>query len=343
MVDDSRSVRRAVEASLQPLGFEVELAENGATALARLRAAPYDLVFLDINMPVLDGPGLLRMLRSLGISVRTVLITSGAAKPAIASSIKFGAEEYVSKPFTPQKIREVAARVLGLDLRTLPLYLPRVLLYFTDKDLASRLRDSLPEHVHLDSVALLGDAIELASKSQYDLVLIDAQVQEGADVLRTDQTDAAIMAVSRDPASPPYVFAPEGSVDGVVSSRLDDAVVQDFLYQNFIRPLAFVEAGTIRAAGFKGDPTHLAAYFAQLERVLCARAAREAAVMPDVSIDLRRVPADAGRLAHLIGALCMHLDILGAAPGFTISDEQRAAVGGRPEVATALLLSGPPT
>ena len=342
MVDDSRSVRRMIEASLQPLGFEVEQAENGARALARLKASPYDLVFLDINMPVLDGPGLLRMMRTLGISTHTVLITSGADATTVAASIKFGAEDFISKPFTSERIREVAAKVMGLRLDRLPQWQPRVLLYFTEGTLASQLRDALPEHVALDAVKLLSEAMELATEATYDLILIDAQLVEGADLLRADQPAAALVAVSRDPACPPWLFAPEGAVDGVVSSKLDDAVVHDFLYQNFIRPLSVIEGGvTIKALGFRGDPVYLDAYFTQLERALKAKAAVQVEETTDISVDLRWVPADPARLAPLVAAIHAQLDAQGAAVAFTVTETQRALLEGRDQSVGALLLTGP--
>src|SRR5690242_20594038 len=114
IVDDSRNVRRMLESSLQPWGFEVQHAENGAQALQRLRASSIDLVFLDLNMPVLDGAGLLRVLRAQGIAAKVVLVTSGTSSPVIASAVKLGASEYVSKPFTGSQIRDVVARVLHL-------------------------------------------------------------------------------------------------------------------------------------------------------------------------------------------------------------------------------------
>ena len=66
LVDDSRVVRQALQAALEPYGFEVEHAENGASALLLLRKHPFDIAFVDLNMPVLDGPALLRMMRARG-------------------------------------------------------------------------------------------------------------------------------------------------------------------------------------------------------------------------------------------------------------------------------------
>ncbi len=152
IVDDSRNVRRMLEASLQPWGFDVQLAENGAKALVQLRAAPVDLVFLDINMPVLDGPSLLRIMRSQGIASRVVLVTSGAATQVIASTVKLGAAEYLSKPFTSQQVRDVVARVLKLDLSSMRPFRPRVLLQCAEESFAQALRSLVPEHVDIDSL-----------------------------------------------------------------------------------------------------------------------------------------------------------------------------------------------
>jgi len=328
LVDDSRNVRRMLEASLQPWGFDVQHAENGAKALVQLKAAPVDLIFLDINMPVLDGPSLLRIMRSQGITARVVLVTSGAATQVIASTVKLGAAEYISKPFTPKQVRDVVARVLKLDLSKMQLFRPRVLLQCVEESFAQSLRSFLPEHVDIDAAPLLADAVELADRTRYDLVILDAAVLEAAQLLRIRQPGAGIFAVSPGPEDASRLDGAEGALDGLLTLDLDDEIVKDFLYATYLRPLVFVEGGILRASGFEGDPRHVAAYFRQLGRALCARAEKESSVAPDVSVDLRRAPADTERIPALVREICGHLDVAGAAPAFCVTPDQRAAFAG---------------
>ncbi len=333
LVDDSRSVRRMLEASLQPWGFEVQHAENGAKALALLRASPVDLVFLDINMPVLDGPSLLRLMRAQKIAAKVVLVTSGATAPVVSATVKLGASEYISKPFTPQQVRDVTERVLGLDLRRMARYEPRVLLQYGEEGFGRALRDLLPEYVAIDSTPLLAEALELAEASAYDLVLLDERVQEGALLLREHQPLAGIFAVTAGVAG-----ALDPALDGHLPAALDEELVKGFLYSTFLRPLVFAEGGALRAAGFEGPPEYFPAYFRQLSRGLRSRAAREASVAPDVPVDLRRAPPDPVHFPALVRDLRAHLDELGGAPAFCLSSEQRALLDSAGDAATLVFV-----
>src|SRR5688572_30050528 len=64
LVDDSALIRNAMQAALEPYGLELEHAENGEVAVAKAMATPWDLIFLDVVMPHMDGPTALREIRS---------------------------------------------------------------------------------------------------------------------------------------------------------------------------------------------------------------------------------------------------------------------------------------
>jgi len=327
-----------LEASLQPWGFEVRHAENGAQALTLLKTTKVDLVFLDINMPVLDGPSLLRIMRSQGIEAPVVLVTSGAASPVVVSTVKLGASEFVSKPFTPQKIREVVARVLGLDLARLPQYKPLILLQCADDGFGQQLRGLIPAHAQIDAAPQLAEALDLADRKRYDAVILDVEVLEAAPLFRARQPLAGVFAVAPDSKTPARLDAPDGPLDGLLPREMTDAVVKDLLYANFLRPLVFVEASVLRVSGFEGPPQYLATYFRQLGRIIKDRAEREVSVTPDVTLDLSRVPTEPDHLAPLIQGVAAHLESLGAAAAFLLSREQRGRLAQRPELARVVLL-----
>jgi two-component system chemotaxis response regulator CheY len=118
IVDDSPVMRNFIRRVLGLSGFEVgECMEagNGEEALAQLSAHPVDIILTDINMPGMNGEELLRRLGADGILKTTpaIVISTDATNERILRMIALGAQGYMSKPFTPETLREELERVLG--------------------------------------------------------------------------------------------------------------------------------------------------------------------------------------------------------------------------------------
>jgi DNA-binding response OmpR family regulator len=117
VVDDEREIRTVLRAYLEAEGHTVVEAATGAEALRRALAsdgsAP-DLVLLDIGLPDLDGLDVLRTLRRSS-DVYVILVTARADEADTLIGLSTGADDYVTKPFSP---REVAARVRTVLRRT---------------------------------------------------------------------------------------------------------------------------------------------------------------------------------------------------------------------------------
>lgn len=118
IVDDSPAMRRFVRRVLTLSGFEVSdylEAGNGEEALAKLSGHAVDVILTDINMPGMNGEELLRKLCENGVLKITpaVVISTDATNDRIIRMIKLGAQGYMSKPFTPESLREELERVLG--------------------------------------------------------------------------------------------------------------------------------------------------------------------------------------------------------------------------------------
>src|ERR1041384_3162952 len=90
LVDDSALIRNAMHAALEPYGLELVHAENGEVAVDRARSSRWDLIFLDVVMPVMDGPTALRQIRAAGNTTPVVLVTSVSTAATVASAIKLG-------------------------------------------------------------------------------------------------------------------------------------------------------------------------------------------------------------------------------------------------------------
>ena len=109
VVDDFSTMRRIVRNLLKELGFtNVEEAEDGADALAKLRNSAIDFVITDWNMPNMDGLELLKNIRSdAGLAATPVLmVTAEAKKEKIIAAAQAGASGYVVKPFTAAILEE---------------------------------------------------------------------------------------------------------------------------------------------------------------------------------------------------------------------------------------------
>lgn len=107
VVDDEPHIRTVLRAYLEADGFDVSEASDGNEALAVLRSSNPDLVLLDVMMPGIDGLEVLRQLRAVN-DVYVILITARAEEVDKLVGLGIGADDYVTKPFSP---REVAARV----------------------------------------------------------------------------------------------------------------------------------------------------------------------------------------------------------------------------------------
>lgn len=109
VVDDFATMRRIVRNLLKDLGFNnVDEAEDGQDALAKLRESSFDFVISDWNMPNMDGLELLSEIRkSTEMSQMPVLmVTAEAKKENIIAAAQAGASGYVVKPFTAATLEE---------------------------------------------------------------------------------------------------------------------------------------------------------------------------------------------------------------------------------------------
>jgi two-component system chemotaxis response regulator CheY len=109
VVDDSRAMRMMLRRTLGDLGFEVLEAEHGAAALAVLdRSGPVEVCLVDWNMPVMDGLEFIRAVRGEPAYERMVLVmvTSESDPARILRALMAGADEYATKPVTPEALAD---------------------------------------------------------------------------------------------------------------------------------------------------------------------------------------------------------------------------------------------
>ena len=118
VVDDELGIREGCRRALTPHGFEVEVAENAAMGLRKLREDQFDVLLLDIMMPGMSGLEMLRQVRQLAPDIIVIIITGYATVELSVQAIQEGAHDFIAKPFTSELLLQVIERELERrDLR----------------------------------------------------------------------------------------------------------------------------------------------------------------------------------------------------------------------------------
>jgi two-component system, chemotaxis family, chemotaxis protein CheY len=118
IVDDSPLMRSFIRRVMKLAGFEDAKyleAGDGLEALERLRTERVDVILTDINMPRMNGEELLRELGNNGTLciVPALVISTDATRDRVQRMLALGAQGYITKPFSPEALREELDRVLG--------------------------------------------------------------------------------------------------------------------------------------------------------------------------------------------------------------------------------------
>ncbi len=114
-VDDSASVRQMVGFTLREAGYEVVEAADGRDALAKLGARAVQMVITDLNMPNLDGIGVIKALRDDPSHrfVPIIMLTTESQAEKKQEGKAAGATGWIVKPFKPEQLLAVVRKVLG--------------------------------------------------------------------------------------------------------------------------------------------------------------------------------------------------------------------------------------
>jgi two-component system chemotaxis response regulator CheY len=114
-VDDSPSIRQMVRLVLSQAGYEVTEASDGADGLEKAKTQPFQLVVTDLNMPRMDGLGLIRELRALPAyrGVPIVFLTTESDGGLKQQAKAAGATGWMTKPFQKEQLLAIAGKFLG--------------------------------------------------------------------------------------------------------------------------------------------------------------------------------------------------------------------------------------
>jgi two-component system, OmpR family, response regulator MprA len=115
VIDDDRAVRESLRRSLQFNGYDVDIAADGAEALARVPSTSPDALVIDVMMPRLNGLETTRALRAAGNDVPILVLTARDSVTDRVAGLDAGADDYLTKPFA---LEELLARLRALLRRT---------------------------------------------------------------------------------------------------------------------------------------------------------------------------------------------------------------------------------
>src|SRR5262245_20654052 len=96
IVEDEPNVRLVFQTALESARYTFATAPEGETALRLLKGEPFDLVLLDLQMPVMGGMELLRRLREAGLDVPVVIVSAHDAAPNVVRAMRLGALDFLA-------------------------------------------------------------------------------------------------------------------------------------------------------------------------------------------------------------------------------------------------------
>jgi DNA-binding response OmpR family regulator len=117
IVEDEPGIAFALECDLQTEGYEVAVISDGREAVRRARAEPFELILLDVMLPGKDGFEVCRELRRGGLLTPIIMLTAKTQELEKVLGLDLGADDYVTKPFSPMELR---ARIRAILRRGAP-------------------------------------------------------------------------------------------------------------------------------------------------------------------------------------------------------------------------------
>lgn len=340
-VDDSRAIRMIVSKIAQEMGLEIEEAEDGEQGLARLEEVEYDLILLDVTMPVLDGPGMLAKMREIGNTTPVLMLTSESKRSIIAELMKLKIEDYILKPFKNEEIKEKIVRILKRKdpniLDTLSAQVHAVMtpaapvfeaaapaavpgrqfsdiLVIDDMDnVHKKLRSLVPAHLSLASATNGQSGIRLCRERTFRLILVDHELPDtqGAMLvkqLRILQPSAASIAMALKTSNDLAAEVKEEGFDDILYKPFTPDAVEELLQRFFeSQELVTREDNILSVGSFSGRQDRLDRYFTRLAPLVKAAIQEVAeACFETVILDGAKLPDEAARTAQLVQEAAGH-------------------------------------
>ena len=193
VVDDLKSSRLTLGGILEDEGHNVVLAENGYQAIEAAKQVPFDLVFMDIKMPGINGVQTFREVKKTNPNAAVIMMTAYSVEDLVREALEEGAYAVVYKPFDMEHVVSIIESALH---RTLILVVDD---YFADRE---TLKSILEERGYRVFVAESGsNALSQVKEKHFDIVFLDIRLPDtdGAQIfeeVKTIDPEAAVIMMT---------------------------------------------------------------------------------------------------------------------------------------------------
>lgn len=219
IVDDSRAARDMLRKTIMRIDPDLKIVEavDGAEAIDRYKLSAYDLVFMDITMPEIDGLTALRRIRAIDAAARVVMVTAHRSASKVAEAREGGACGYIGKPFAQEHVARVieaasgekgdvklskeddSVSAEGADVAVLVVDDSR-----THRSIVKKYIDQLNLMVYIEEAENGEEAVKKYKEGRYDLVFLDVNMPKLGGVraleeIRIHDPHAAVYMISANP------------------------------------------------------------------------------------------------------------------------------------------------
>jgi two-component system, OmpR family, response regulator VanR len=209
IVEDEPRVGDAVARGLRREGMAVDLARDGAAGLRKARAAPYDVVVLDRDLPEVHGDDVCRMLTAERPATKVLMLTAAGGVDDLVDGLALGADDYLPKPF---RFAELVARTRALARRNGAPRPPVLTAGDVELDPARReaTRAGVPVDLAPKELAVLEVLMAAAGAVVGPDELLDKVWDEGTDPF-TNTVRMTVMTLRRKLGDPPVIHTVRGA------------------------------------------------------------------------------------------------------------------------------------
>ena len=171
IVDDNISLCKTMSLILERKGYAVTIAEDGQEAVKEVKEKPFDMIFMDIKMPRLNGVEAYRGIKEIRPEAIVMMMTGFAVEDLVQEALKEGAYGIMYKPLDPEKIVTLIEEVRAARRGAL------ILVVDDDPGFCTTLRGILDNRGHKAGIAHTGEeAIAMVRERDYEVIFIDMKL-----------------------------------------------------------------------------------------------------------------------------------------------------------------------
>jgi len=171
MVDDNISLCKTISFVLSRKGYAVTIAKDGPEAIERVREMPFDMIFMDIKMPLMDGVETYKRIKKIKPQAVVAMMTAYAVEDLVQEALEEGAYGIIYKPLDIEKVVALIERARETNQGAL------ILVVDDDPGTCVTLKNILSKRSYKVGIANTGEeAIAMVQKKAHDIIFIDMKL-----------------------------------------------------------------------------------------------------------------------------------------------------------------------